>query len=129
VHTVIISVDSSNLQDLFMTQGAALVAFLTHTNAYIKQLKILIDISNRFAETLTIFIISTEPLENLKAGSANAVDVFGTPTFLLLLDGKEQARFLGEADSEKLKEFLQKNQTFANDTRNISQSSKAAING
>ena len=112
-----------------MTQGAALVAFLTHTNAYIKQLKILIDISNRFAETLTIFIISTEPLENLKAGSANAVDVFGTPTFLLLLDGKEQARFLGEADSEKLKEFLQKNQTFANDTRNISQSSKAAING
>lgn len=125
---MIISVDSNNPQELLMTRGTALVACLGHTNEYIKQLKALIEISSWFAGALTILIISNGPLKNLKLRGGNEITVLGTPTFLLLHDGKEQARFLGETDTEKLAEFLQKNQISAYDTRNtFSQPSMLAL--
>lgn len=112
-------VDNNNPQELWEIWGTALVVCLSHTNEYKRQLKNIIEISNLFAGTLEIFIIITGPSKNLMFVGGNEVRVYGTPTFLLLHNGKEQARFLGEADAERIERFLYENQLSVKKNRGI----------
>jgi len=59
-------------------------------------------ISKRYADTLKVCVLDAEFIGPL--GEKLGVD--GTPTFLVLAEGKEKSRMLGQADNETLEAFL-----------------------
>lgn len=63
-----------------------------------KQLKVLEDIATAYIQKLKIGILEEGVIEAFK----KSYGVIGTPTFLLLVEGKERARMLGLADREML---------------------------
>ena len=78
-----------------------LVACLNQTT-YRRQLKALIELSEAFNEGLKIYITRDATLNVF----INVADITGTPTYILLWNGVEQGRLLGEADAERLKNFV-----------------------
>jgi hypothetical protein len=84
--------------------GPALIAYLNHT-AYSRQLKTLIEIADAFSDLLKIYVARDIALKAL----AGAVDIKGTPTYLLIDNDLEQGRLLGEADAKRLAEFIRNN--------------------
>ena len=117
---MIVYPDSNNPQELVAVPGASLVACLNRMSAYIEQLKALIELSSRFAGVLTIYIIADGSLKKLKIGDSCEARILGTPTFLLLHNGSEQARLLGEANAEKLTRFLHNYQIAGSSAQKIS---------
>ncbi|MBF0121146.1 MAG: thioredoxin family protein [Desulfobacterales bacterium] len=95
---MLIKLNFDNIDELFIEQKPILLVCLQHDRANKKDLEILEKISETFSESIKICIAS---LDSMKA-VIEAYDVKGTPTFLLLKDGKEHNRILGEVDSNLL---------------------------
>ena len=102
---MIIEIGVDNCEKLSQKAGAVLVAYLNYNGTYKKQLKILIEVSEMFSDSLKIYVTRET---SLKAGG-NAPAIAGTPTFMLLMDGEEESRLLGEADKGRLIKFIQNN--------------------
>jgi hypothetical protein len=102
---MIIEIGVDNCEKLRQKAGAVLVAYLNYNGTYKKQLKTLIEVSEIFSDSLKIYV--TREM-SLKTG-ANAPAIAGTPTFMLLMDGEEESRLLGEADTGRLIKFIHNN--------------------
>ncbi len=102
---MIIEIGVDNCEQLSQKAGAVLVAYLNYNGTYKKQLKTLIEVSELFSDSLKIYV--TREM-SLKAGG-NPPAIAGTPTFMLLRDGEEESRLLGETDKGRLIKFIQNN--------------------
>jgi len=102
---MIIEIGVDNCEKLSQKFGAVLVAYLSYNGAYKNQLKNLIEVSELFGDSLKIYV--TRELSLKAAG--NGPGIAGTPTFLLLMDGVEASRLLGEADRGRLVKFIKNN--------------------
>jgi len=67
-----------------------------------QQLKVLEDIATKYGHELKVGVLEEGLIEAFKKNYS----VIGTPTFLLLLEGKERARVLGIADQEMLTNLI-----------------------
>ncbi len=79
----------------------ALVAYLNKIT-YSRQLKSLIELSEAFSDDLKIYVTRDTSLKVISSGSA----IQGTPTYILVINGAEQDRLLGESDALRLKHFV-----------------------
>jgi hypothetical protein len=102
---MIIEIGVDNCEKLSQKAGAVLVAYLNYNGTYKKQLTTLIEVSEIFSDSLKIYVTRET---SLKAGG-NPPAIAGTPTFMLLRDGEEESRLLGEADKGRLIKFIQNN--------------------
>jgi hypothetical protein len=102
---MIIEIGVENGERLSQKSGAVLVAYLSYNGTYKKQLKTLIEVSEIFSDSLKIYVTRETSLK----AAGNAPAIAGTPTFLLLMDGSEESRILGEADKDRLIKFIQNN--------------------
>jgi len=69
---------------------------------YSSQVKILEAVAETHGQTLKVGILEDELMEGLKQD----LGIRGTPTFLVLVQGKEKARMLGLADQVSLTDFI-----------------------
>lgn len=69
---------------------------------YQKQIEALQKMSESFGEQLDIFLLTIPTLKVFM----EKYRVLGTPTFLILVAGKEQGRLLGQSKSEDLRDFV-----------------------
>lgn len=81
--------------------GSALIAYLSRTTSS-RQLKALIELSEEFSDVLRIYVTRDTALKV----TGNTADITGTPTYVLVRNDKEQNRLLGEADAQRLKNFV-----------------------
>lgn len=78
-----------------------LIAYLNQTT-YSRQLKALIELSEVFRDELKIYVTRDTRLKV----AGDSADITGTPTYILVQDGAERDRMLGESDAERLKNFV-----------------------
>jgi hypothetical protein len=67
-----------------------------------KQFKVLEDIATKYSQELKVGVLEEGLIEAFKKNYS----VIGTPTFLLLVEGKERGRMLGLADQEMLTDLV-----------------------
>ena len=67
-----------------------------------KQLKVLEDIATKYSQELKVGVLEEGLIEAFKKNYS----VIGTPTFLLLVEGKERGRMLGLADQAMLTDLV-----------------------
>jgi hypothetical protein len=79
----------------------ALLAYLNQTT-YSRQLKSLIELSEKLRGVLAIYVTRDTGLKVSDSGA----DITGTPTYVLLCNGAEQGRLLGESDADRLQHFV-----------------------
>ena len=102
---MIIEIGVENCEKLRQKSGPVLVAYLNYNATYKKQLKTLIEVSEIVGDRLKIYVIRERSIK----ADGTTPDIAGTPTFLLLMDGVEESRLLGEADKIRLIKFIQNN--------------------
>ena len=68
-----------------------------------RQIEALSTVAARFGERLRVFVVEEGDVPGLRS----RLNVLGTPTFLLFHGGREQNRYLGEAESAALYTFVQ----------------------
>lgn len=83
------------------SNDAVLVAYLSRAASGI-QLKALIELSDKISGSLRMYFTCDKALRV----SANGARITGTPTYLLIHNGRELSRLLGEADAQRLKDFV-----------------------
>jgi len=66
------------------------------------QLKVIEDIARQYSEELKVGLLQEEFIEAFKKN----YEILGTPTFLILVEGKERGRMLGLADQEMLTDLI-----------------------
>ena len=81
--------------------GAPVLVAYLNQNAYSRQLKALIELSDYFTDKLKIYVTRDVGLR-----ASAGTKITGTPTYLLLRNDLEQDRLLGEADAKRLKKFV-----------------------
>jgi len=67
-----------------------------------RQIEALSAVAARFGERIKVFVVEEGDIPSLRS----RLNVLGTPTFLLFQGGREQDRFLGEAESGALYAFV-----------------------
>jgi hypothetical protein len=75
-----------------------LILCMPQDDQFPEQLKIIEEIASRHNPELKVGLVQEEFIEVFKKN----YEVIGTPTFLLLVEGKEKGRILGLADQEML---------------------------
>jgi thioredoxin-like negative regulator of GroEL len=68
-----------------------------------KQLELIEEIARMHSQELKVGLLQEEFIESFRENYG----VLGTPTFLILKEGKEKRRLLGHADQETLMELIQ----------------------
>ncbi len=81
--------------------GPVLVAYLNQTT-YSRQLKALIELSDACRDDVRIYVTRDTGLKVI----SSAADITGTPTYILVCNGAEQDRLLGESDALRLHNFV-----------------------
>jgi len=66
------------------------------------QLKVIEDIARKYSEELKVGLLHEEFIEAFKKD----YEILGTPTFLILVEGKERSRMLGLADHQMLTNLI-----------------------
>ena len=66
------------------------------------QLKVIENIARKYSEELKVGLLQEEFIEAFKKN----YEILGTPTFLILAEGKERRRWLGLADQETITDLI-----------------------
>ncbi|HXX34276.1 MAG TPA: thioredoxin domain-containing protein [Thermodesulfobacteriota bacterium] len=89
-------------QEVIAEKRPVLVLCMPRDDEFLKQLKVIEDIAAEYRQQLKVGILAEGLIEPFKKNYS----VVGTPTFLLLVEGKERARMLGLADREMLTNLI-----------------------
>jgi len=89
-------------QEVIAEKRPVLVLCMPRDDEFLKQLKVIEDIAAEYRQQLKVGILAEGLIEPFKKNYS----VVGTPTFLLLVEGKERARMLGFADREMLTNLI-----------------------
>jgi len=85
-------------REVFAEKKPVLLLCMPRDEEFPQQLKIMEDIATKYGQELKVGVLEEEFIEVFKKNYR----VVGTPTFLLLVEGKEKARMLGLADQAML---------------------------
>jgi thioredoxin-like negative regulator of GroEL len=97
--TLICLISSENFErEVIGEKKPVLLLCMPRDDEFPQQLKVIEDIATKYSQELKVGVLEDGLIEAFKKNYS----VVGTPTFLLLLEGKERARMLGLADREML---------------------------
>ena len=78
-----------------------LLACIRRDHEFKEQTEVLERVSKSYGEDLKVCLLDGD-----FTGACRRLGIEGTPTFLILYEGKEKARMLGKADMETLNSFV-----------------------
>jgi len=97
--TLVNLIRSENFErEVFSEKKPVLLLCMPRDDEFPQQLKVMEVIATKYGQELKVGVLEEEFIEVFKKNYR----VVGTPTFLLLVKGKERARILGLADPEML---------------------------
>ena len=89
-------------QEVIAEKKPVLLLCMPRDEEFPKQLKVMEDIARKYSEELKVGLLQEEFIEAFKKNYG----VIGTPTFLILVEGKERSRILGLADQKMLTDLI-----------------------
>ena len=89
-------------REVFAEKKPVLLLCMPRDEEFPQQLKVMEDIATKYGQQLKVGVLEEEFIEAFKKN----YNVVGTPTFLLLVEGKERARMLGLTDQETLMDLI-----------------------
>ena len=101
--TLVCLIRSENFeQEVIAEKRPVLILCMPRDEEFPKQFKVLEDIATKYSQELKVGVLEEGLIEAFKKNYS----VIGTPTFLLLVEGKERDRMLGIADREMLTNLI-----------------------
>ncbi len=89
-------------QEVIAERRPVLLLIMPRDDQFPQQLKLIEDIARRYGEVLKVGVLQEESIEAFKRDYG----ILGTPTFIILVEGKERGRILGLADRETLTDLI-----------------------
>jgi thioredoxin-like negative regulator of GroEL len=89
-------------QEVIGEKKPVLLLCMPRDDEFLNQLKVIEAIARKYWTELRVGVLEEEFIEAFKKNYG----VIGTPTFLLLVEGKERGRMLGLADHEMLTNLI-----------------------
>ncbi|MBN1381252.1 MAG: hypothetical protein JXA41_06235 [Deltaproteobacteria bacterium] len=89
-------------QEVIAEKKPLLLLCMPQDDQFSQQLRILKDVAVQYAPTIKTGVVSNDYIEVFK----KKYGITGTPTFLILLEGKEKSRLLGLADHKRLMDLI-----------------------
>lgn len=89
-------------EEVILEKEPLLIVCLAQDDGYTRQLKVLQYIAERYEKEIKVGLLAQDSLEICK----KKLRIIGTPTFLLMKEGKEIGRVLGVSDQETLTHLL-----------------------
>ena len=90
-------------QEFVSEEKPLLVLCMPQSEEFASQIELLESIGARYGEELIVGVLDENSIEAFKRNYSFA----GTPTFLILVKGKERGRMLGLADQDTLTKLVQ----------------------
>ena len=90
------------VQEVIAEKKPVLILCMPRNEEFPNQLKLMEEIARRYSQELKVSLLQEEFIEAFK----KYFSFVGTPTFLILVEGKERDRMLGLADQETLTDFV-----------------------
>jgi hypothetical protein len=84
-----------------------LLICMTRDDSFSKQLQVLQNVAERYEKEIKVGLLEQDSMEIFK----KKLQFIGSPTFLLMLEGKEISRILGIIDQEALTDLIGKHLT------------------
>jgi thioredoxin-like negative regulator of GroEL len=101
--TLVCLIRSENFEhEVIAEKRPVLLLCMPRDEEFPNQLKVLEDIATKYSQELKVGVLEEGLIEAFKKNYS----VIGTPTFLLLVEGKERDRMLGIADREMLTNLI-----------------------
>ena len=101
--TLVCLIRSDNFeQEVIAEKRPVLILCMPRDEEFPNQLKVMEDIATKHSQELKVAVLEEGLIEAFKKNYR----VIGTPTFLLLVEGKERGRMLGLADQEMLTDLV-----------------------
>ncbi len=91
-------------REVIAEKKPVLLLCMSRDEEFPKQLRVIENIAARYGEGLKVGLLEEEFIETFKKDYC----IVGTPTFLLLVEGKERDRILGLADYQMLTNLITK---------------------
>ncbi len=105
--TLICLIRSENFaQEVIAEKRPILILCMPRDDEFPQQFKVIEDIATKCGQELKVGILEEELIEAFKKDYG----VIGTPTFLLLMEGKEIGRVLGLSDQKMVMDLISKSQ-------------------
>ena len=90
------------MEEVASEKKPVLLLCMPYDEEFHAQVKIIEDIAHRYQKALKVGLLEEAFLETFKKN----LGIHGTPTFLIMVQGKEQNRMLGLADQDSLQDFI-----------------------
>jgi thioredoxin-like negative regulator of GroEL len=91
-------------EEVILEKRPVLLICLARDDSFSTQLPVLQDIAEQYGSKLKVGLLAQDSMETFK----KRLRIAGTPTFLLMMKGKEINRILGVSDREVLTELIDK---------------------
>jgi thioredoxin-like negative regulator of GroEL len=105
--TLVSLIRSENFeQEVIAEKRPVLVLCMPRDEEFPKQVEVIEDIATRYSKELKVGLLEEEFIEPFK----KKYSIGGTPTFLILVEGRERSRMLGLADQETLTDLISHSQ-------------------
>jgi thioredoxin-like negative regulator of GroEL len=89
-------------QEVIAEKKPVLLLCMPRDEEFSKQVKLMEDIAEKYSNEVKVCVLQEETIEAFKKN----YNILGTPTFLIIREGKERGRMLGLADKETLIKLL-----------------------
>lgn len=89
-------------QEVIAAKKPVLLLCMPRDDEFPQQVKVIEDIARKYSHELKVGLLEEEFIEAFKKNYS----IIGTPTFLILVEGKERSRMLGLADQETLTDLI-----------------------
>jgi thioredoxin-like negative regulator of GroEL len=101
--TLVCLIRSENFeQEVIAEKRPVLLLCMPRDDEFPQQLKVMEDIATKYNKELKVVVLEDGFIEAFKRNYG----VVGTPTFLMMVEGKERGRVLGLADQEMLTDLI-----------------------
>jgi len=106
MNTLVSIIRSENFeQEVIVEKRPVLILCMPRDEEFPNQLKVIEAIARKYSNELKVGLLDEEFIKPFKENYS----VVGTPTFLILVQGKERGRMLGLADQETLTDLISNN--------------------
>ncbi len=89
-------------EEVILEKKPVLLICMAQDDSFSKQLKVLQNVAGRYDKELKVGLLAQDSMEIFK----KRLQIIGTPTFLLMMEGKEISRILGVSDEKTLTNLI-----------------------
>ncbi len=89
-------------KDVILEKKPVLLVCMAYDDSFSRQFKVLQNVAQKYEKELKVGLVAQDSMEIFK----KRLQISGTPTFLLMSDGKEIGRILGVSSQEALFHFI-----------------------